>query len=160
MRRRRSKREQILVWSGVVAQLVRTRANRILKDAGLPYPQFVLLRHFCHDPEREWTVTQLAAAFETRQPGITKNTKRLLDLGLLTARIDPDDSRRRWLRVTKKGLRRRDALIKMLEPDQDQFFRGWKANEIDELHGGLERLKTYLDENRDAIVFPGSSPTR
>ncbi len=65
MRPKRSQEEQILVWCGVVAQLTRTRANRILRDAELPYPLFVLMPHFCHDPAREWTVSQLTAAFET-----------------------------------------------------------------------------------------------
>ncbi len=155
------KQEQILVWSGVVAQLVRTRSNRILRECGgLPYPQFVLLRHFCREPKRERTVTELAAAFETKQPGITKNVKQLLDQGLLAARPDPKDTRVRWLRVTPKGRRRRDALVKQLEPDQKQFFKGWKASEISELHRGLERLKTYLDENRETVVLPKARKRR
>ena len=49
----------IVVWIGVIAQLVRTRNNRILRETDLPYPQFVLLLHFCHDPDREWTASSL-----------------------------------------------------------------------------------------------------
>jgi hypothetical protein len=46
----------------------RTRNNQLLRDAGLTYPQFVLLLHFCHDPDREWTVGTLARAFQRNQP--------------------------------------------------------------------------------------------
>lgn len=148
MRPPRSEEEQILVWCGVVAQLVRTRANRILADREIPYPLFVLLRHFCHDPAREWTVTTLAAAFETGQPGMTKKVQVLLGGDLISSRADVRDARVRWLRVTKRGERLRDKLVAQLEPDQKEFFRGWKRSEIASLHEGLERLKTHLDEHR------------
>ncbi len=160
MRPKRPKEEQIIVWCGVVTQLVRTRSNRILKDAELPYPLFILLRHFCHDPDREWTVTQLAAAFETKQPGMTKKVKRLLDLGYLAARPDDEDKRVRWLRVTPRGVRLRDAMTNRLAPDQAGYFEGWKRSEVTELHRHLERLKTWLDDHRDDIVLPDTPRPR
>lgn len=154
MRPPRPKEEQILVWCGVVAQLQRTRANRILADAEIPYPLFVLLRHFCHDPDREWTVGQLTAAFETGQPGMTKKVRKLLELGLLASRDDEEDGRRRWLRVTRKGVRLRDRLAGQLEPDRLQLFEDWSRTDVERLHGLLDRLRTRLDEDRDTVVVP------
>jgi len=152
VRPERPQEEQILLWCGVVAQLQRTRANRILDGQPLPYPLFVLLRHFCHDPEREWTVGQLAAAFETGQPGMTKRVRKLLDLGLLASRDDPDDARRRWLRVTSLGVELRDELVGLLAPDQAKVFEGWEPAEIDALHRGLDRLRRALDDDREPVV--------
>ncbi len=151
MRPPRSEEEQILLWCGVVAQLQRTRTNRILRDSGLPYPLFVLLRHFCHDPDREWTVGQLTAAFETQQPGMTKQVARLEAMSLLASRPDPNDGRSRLLRVTRKGVRLRDALVAKTEPDRARVFQGWKRSEIRALHRGLDRLRTVLDENREDV---------
>lgn len=148
MRPPRPKEEQILVWCGVVAQLQRTRANRILAGEDLPYPLFVLLRHFCHDPEREWTVSQLTAAFETEQPGMTKKVRKLLAAGLLRTRPDESDGRRHWLSVTPAGVRLRDRLVALLEPDRDEVFASWKRAEVNELHRLLDRLRTHLDRNR------------
>lgn len=136
------------MWCGVVAQLARTRANRILKGQPLPYPLFVLLRHFCHDPDREWTVGQLAAAFEAGQPGITKKVRKLLDLRLLSVREDPDDARRRWLRVTARGVALRDELTGRLEPDRQKIFANWRPAETAELHRLLDRLRQELDIDR------------
>ncbi|MEM7413611.1 MAG: MarR family winged helix-turn-helix transcriptional regulator [Myxococcota bacterium] len=154
MRPKRPQEEQILVWCGVVAQLNRTRANRILADEPLPYPLFVLLRHFCHDPDREWTVGQLTRAFETGQPGMTKKVKKLLDLGLLESRPDPRDGRVRWLRVNRAGVRLRDRMSGRLAPDQKTIFSGWKRSDVAELHRLLDRLRTELDADRDR---PGAS---
>ncbi|MGI9432100.1 MAG: MarR family winged helix-turn-helix transcriptional regulator [Myxococcota bacterium] len=154
MRPQRPQEEQILVWCGVVAQLTRTRANRILRDAELPYPLFVLLRHFCHDPAREWTVSQLTAAFETEQPGMTKKVQKLRALGLLASRRDDADRRQRWLKVTPAGVRLRNKLVKRLEPDRDHIFRGWSRAQISQLHRSLDRLRTELDAERDGVVVP------
>ncbi|MDH3687525.1 MAG: MarR family winged helix-turn-helix transcriptional regulator, partial [Myxococcales bacterium] len=151
MRPARPKEEQILVWCGVVAQLTRTRANRILRDAELPYPLFVLLRHFCHDPAREWTVSQLTAAFETEQPGMTKKVQKLRALGLLASRPDDADRRQRWLRVTPAGVRLRNKLVKRLEPDRDHIFRGWSRADVKALHRSLDRLRTQLDLDREHV---------
>lgn len=140
------------MWCGVIAQLTRTRTNRILADTHFAYPAFVLLRHFCHDPDREWTVGQLTEAFETEQPGMTKKVHKLLALKLLASRSDDTDGRLRWLRVTPEGIAVRDALVGRLEPDRKQLFRGWKRTEIDELHRLLDRLRTTLDDRRDEIV--------
>jgi len=154
MRADRPREEQILVWCGVVAQLQRTRANRILGEAELPYPLFVLLRHFCHDPEREWTISQLTAAFETGQPGMTKKVQKLVERRLLASRSDERDGRKRWLCVTPAGIRLRDELTRRLEPDRAQLFQGWKPAEVDQLHGLLDRLRRFLDENRDSVALP------
>ena len=148
MRPERSHEEQILIWCGVITQLTRTRANRILGSAKLPYPLFVLLRHFCHDPDREWTVGQLTHAFETGQSGMTKKVQKLLDLKLLSSRPDGDDARRKWLRVTNKGVRLRDTMAKRLEPDQREIFSQWDSKDVTTLHRLLDRLRTELDEER------------
>lgn len=153
MRASRPKEEQILVWCGVVAQLQGTRANRILAKSDLPYPLFVLLRHFCHDPDREWNVSQLTAAFETGQPGMTKKIRKLLTRRLIEVRSDESDRRVRWLRVNRTGVRTRDRLSDQLEPDQRAIFSGWKRKEIAELHRLLNRLRTELDEGRGQLVL-------
>jgi DNA-binding MarR family transcriptional regulator len=156
---RRSREEQIVTWIGVIAQLVRTRNNQILVESDLSYPQFVMLLHFCHEPEREWTVTALAAAFQTNQPGVTKTVQKLLRSGYLEARVDENDSRMKHLRVTRRGLRARNEAISMLAPDLSQFFKSWKPSEIAELHRLLERLKNQLDESRDSVRVPSATPS-
>lgn len=151
-RPRRPPEEEILIWSGVVAQLVRTRNNRILADSELPYPQFVMLRHFCHDPDREWTVSQLADAFETPQPGVSKTVRKLVERRLLRERSDALDARRNWLHVTPKGVRVRNDAVSRLAPDQRGVFAAWPRRDVAELRRLLLRLKTQLDESREEVL--------
>ncbi|MCP5060729.1 MAG: winged helix-turn-helix transcriptional regulator [bacterium] len=133
----------------MIAQLVRSRNSQIVQETDLPYPQFVLLLHFCHDPEREWTVSSLARAFQRKQPGITKTVRQLLDGGFLRTRPDKMDARVKHLRVTPRGIRARDAAMARLAPVFADDFRSWKQSEVSELHRLLERLKNHLDEQRD-----------
>ncbi|XOV84836.1 MAG: MarR family winged helix-turn-helix transcriptional regulator [bacterium] len=148
----RTQEEEILTWCGVIAQLSRTRAKKIIADATLPYPLFILLRHFCHDPERKWTISALTAAFETGQSGMTKRVQKLIDLGYLATEHDEQDARIKWIRVTAAGRALRDQLLHTLAPDQASIFSSWSKSDVTALHQHLFRLKTYLDDHRDSIV--------
>lgn len=156
----RTREEEILTWCGVIAQLSRTRARKIIADAKLPYPLFILLRHFCHNPERKWTVSQLTDAFETGQPGMTKRVQKLINLGYLATTPDSHDARIKWIHVTASGRALRDELLNTLVPDQASLFADWKERDIEDLHQHLFKLKTYLDENRDRIITGNSYPMR
>ena len=147
-RSERSAEEEILLFCGIIAQLSRSRASHHLASHDLPFPLFVLLRHFCHDPEREWTIGQLAAAFEVQQPGMTKQVRKLLDLKLLRARPDNSDKRIRWLSVTEAGQQLRDELLATLAPDQKAIFATWSATDLADLQRLLGKLKSWLDDNR------------
>ena len=148
-RAQRGKEEEILIWAGVVAQLNRTRSNRLLAAAPVPYPLFVLLRHFAHDPSREWTISSLTAAFETGQSGITKKVQKLLALDLLNYRADDADARMKWFSINQRGLEQLEGLNELLKEDQLRPFAGWASEDINQLHELLFKLKSYLDDHRD-----------
>lgn len=154
MRPTRPPEEQILVWCGVVAQLARTRVRQLLEEMDLPYPLFVLLQHFGHDPDREWTVTGLADAFQAPLPGVSKNVRKLVDRGWLAWRGDEADGRVKRLRLTREGLRMRDAAAARVLPDRRSVFRDLRRDEIATLHRLLGRLKTTMDEHREPLVRP------
>jgi len=144
----RSREEEVLIWAGVVAQLNRTRSNQLLGGTSVPYALFVLLRHFSHDVSREWSVTQLTAAFETSQSGMTKKLQKLLSFGLIDSRPDVQDGRKKWFCINKDGRDRLRDMNKMLSRDQLEIFETWSSADIDKLHSLLFRLKSYLDDNR------------
>ncbi|MEM9621274.1 MAG: MarR family winged helix-turn-helix transcriptional regulator [Pseudomonadota bacterium] len=146
----RAKEEEIMIWAGVVTQLNRTRSNRLLQDSAIPYPLFVLLRHFAHDHTREWSVTGLTAAFETGQSGMTKKVQKLLALGLLDVRDDEQDGRKKWFRISTAGLEQLRRSNVKLHEDQQSIFADWASDDVQALHGLLFRLKSYLDDNRPA----------
>ena len=139
---------RVITLIGIIDQLFTTRASAILKKTGLPYARFSLLHHFGFNPERGWTIGELAMAMEMNQPGITKLVQKLETQGYLIARADPQDLRIKRLFITKSGLSARATALRALAPDVVAAFEGWPSKKIADLRAPLETLKTWLDDHR------------
>lgn len=141
-------RFRLLSWVSIVNQLATTQANRVLDGEDLPFPQFTALLHFEARGEASQTVTDVAAAFQQPQPGVTKTLRKLEDKGYLAAQPHPTDRRARLLALTPEG---RTALVRAraaLEPVLDRCFKGWDSATLAAAFAHLDRLKTQLDPPR------------
>ena len=135
---------QILIWLGAAERRLVTRLNRTLKGGGLPYAQFVVLNHLASLPGAAWTVSGLASALETGQPGVSKILRRLAAKGYVHMDPDPGDGRVKRHRLTQAGeLAYREA-IRRITPQAHDIFSGWENTDIDALHHLLYRLKSSL----------------
>ena len=140
---------QVLNFIGIANQLAVTRANQVLADGSLPFPQFVMLSHFSKDPARPRTVTGIASAFQAPQPGITKTVQKMVRRGFLETRPDTEDGRSRHLLITKAGADAFATANAVLAPIARKAFADWPEADIRSLHRLLRRLKDWLDDNRD-----------
>jgi DNA-binding MarR family transcriptional regulator len=96
-------------------------------------------------------VTELAEVMEINQPGITKIVTTLLDLGMLKARTDTEDKRRKHLQITNQGLKQCQDIISTLLPDVSHIFGNWDDSGLSQMHGHLDKLMHWLDDHRDDI---------
>ncbi len=140
------KSRQTLIWLGATQQRLATRINRALKGAELPYAQFVVLTHLASLPGRAWTVTDLASALETGQPGISKILRRLTAKGFVTVDTDPGDGRLKRLRLTAAGNTAHGEAFQRIAPEAENIFTGWEKDDIDALHALLYKLKSSLGD--------------
>jgi len=140
---------RMTVLLGIIQQLMTTRLNRLFAEYELNLSQFGVLNHFTHEPERQWTVTDLAEVMEMNQPGITKIVTVLLDKGLLESQADEVDKRKRYLSITKAGLALCDDALQMLLPEASHVFGDWNDKSLAQLHQQLEKLMSWLDQHRD-----------
>lgn len=145
----RDPRFQILNWIGIIDQLATTQANRLLAESDLPFPQFVMLTHFHHRPDEGKTVTGIAAAFQQPQPGITKTVQKLVAKGFLESRPDPVDGRIKRLFLSEAGRRAYREALARFEPELNRIFEDWSASDLARLFADLDRLRVWLDTNRD-----------
>ena len=139
---------RIVTWIGIIEQLARTKANRVLAETELPWNQFVLLNHFSHRPEEGKTVTGVARAMQQQQPGITKTMKAMVEAGLLRIETDSEDGRIKRHFMTDKGKQRHGAAVQCLLPEIREIFGGWSSDEMSDLFRHLDRLKVWLDDHR------------
>jgi DNA-binding MarR family transcriptional regulator len=143
---------RIINWIGIIDQLAGSAANRLLGPLDLPLPQFIVLNHFSYRPGTEdggHTIMALARALQQPQPGITKTVQKLVDKGLLAERANPRDGRSKLLQMTSRGRAAHQAAIAALMPELGRAFDGWSAKEMQRLFADLDRLKAWLDADRD-----------
>jgi len=143
---------RIINWIGIIDQLAGSAANRLLAPLDLPLPQFILLNHFSYrpgEPGGGHTIMALARALQQPQPGITKTVQKLVDKGFLAERANPRDGRSKLLHMTAEGAAAHQAAIAALMPELARAFDGWPADDMRRLFADLDRLKLWLDADRD-----------
>ncbi|MBV9835308.1 MAG: MarR family transcriptional regulator [Alphaproteobacteria bacterium] len=143
---------RIINWIGIIDQLAGSAANRLLLPLDLPLPQFIVLNHFSHRPGAEsggHTIMALARALQQPQPGITKTVQKLVDKGFLAERANPRDGRSKLLQMTPKGIAAHHQGIAALMPELARAFDDWSAEDMQRLFADLDRLKLWLDSDRD-----------
>jgi len=142
---------ELLTSVGICAQLLTTRATEALGE-DLPPPQFTMLNHFVRVPPPVKTVGQMAQAFQSPQPGITKTAQKLIAKGFLAAKDDPEDGRRKLLSITDAGRAAHLAALVRLRPDANLIFGDWSDDDLAGLKEPLFRLKHWLDNNRHTLA--------
>jgi DNA-binding MarR family transcriptional regulator len=142
---------RLMVTLNIIQQLMGTRQNKLFSQTPLTNTQFGILNHFSHNPNQSWLISELAQVMEMNQPGITKTVTVLIDKALLSATPDTFDRRKRHLRITQKGLRMCDDIMKSLLPDISHCFADWEQGDLSQMQGHLEVLMTWLDNHRDDI---------
>lgn len=140
---------RIVNWIGIIDQLATTEANRVLKPLGLQMSQFVLLNHLSRRPDEPRTVGAIARALQQQQPAVTKTVQKLVDKGWLRERSSDSDGRSKLVTLTAAGLARHRSAIAALAPDLERAFADWNERDQRALFALLDRLKVWLDRDRD-----------
>ena len=130
----------------IASQLFTTRVATIVGQAQLTYTQFSLLNHLAGQAEA--TISEIAAAMEINQPGVSKVVQKLVEVDLIEVNQDPDDSRRRRVSITSAGRARLAESQRLLEEDGAGWFADWEAAERVEFRDHLATLVGWLDANR------------
>jgi DNA-binding MarR family transcriptional regulator len=137
---------QILIWLGAAEQHLVTRVNRLLIGTDLPFAQFVVVDCLASLPDAIWTVTRLAAALDTGQPGVSKILARLAAKGYVAIEVDPADGRIKRHRLTEAGRSAYQDALGRIAPHAEDPFTDWDEHDVDALHALLYRLKSGLRE--------------
>ncbi len=133
---------------GVLSQLVPSRIAALLAPTGLTYSQLVLLNHLARQPDQTSSISELAAALEINQPGVTKAVRRLAEREVVSVGHDDTDARRRLTSLTPTGLRVLHEARDLVGADLARWFDDWADDEQLALLAAANRLNDWLDANR------------
>jgi DNA-binding MarR family transcriptional regulator len=137
-----------ITWIAIIEQLSRTLVTRALKPLKIGYPEFGMLNHFSHGRPPEKTITGIAAAMQQTQPNATKTAQKLIAKKLIKASANAEDGRSRLLTMTEKGRAVHEEGLKLFVPLFAPALSDWSEDELAVFFRQLDRLKTYLDDNR------------
>lgn len=104
-----------------------------------------LLMHLIED-HPEASQSDLARMMFLTDPAMSGSVKKLVKLGYVETMYDPDDQRRKVLRLTAEGKRVMKACDVGLDGIYDAFFEGLEDDQLDQLSELLARIDDKEEE--------------
>ena len=139
---------RVINWIGIIDQLARAKGERTLKPLGLTTTEFSVLNHIVAREAEAKTVTAIAAAMQMLQPNVTKIVAKLVKRRVLKLALNAKDGRSKLITLTVEGRALHAKAISAFAPLIGETLAGWDVSEVEVLFAHLDRLKTWLDENR------------
>ena len=88
--------------------------------------QFGVLNRLARLQAKE-TISEIAKAFDVAQPTMSSTVARLIDKNYVETVVDPQDGRRKIVRITQDGLRCRAEIVDSLKP----LFSAFSSDDVD-----------------------------
>jgi DNA-binding MarR family transcriptional regulator len=132
---------------GIIEQLSRSMFEARLPD-GVLVSHFAVISHLVRVGDGP-TPLRLARAFQVPKTTMTHTLGGLEKRGYVTITPNPEDKRSKCVWLTETGRLFRDEAIGALAPELAQISEVLSSEQADELLVHLERLRVYLDENRN-----------
>lgn len=127
MNQEQSKIIQLGTALGITNQLYTTRMAKLLGNHDLTIAQFSLLNHLLRLSHKEHTISELTAALEINQPGVTKIIKKLSQQDLVAVKPSEEDSRKKLITLTQEGARSVQSILMSIGPDIMDWFADWST---------------------------------
>lgn len=122
----------------------------LFREFGLTEQQWRILRALNED--REMMIGQIAERCYILGPSLTGILQRMIDADLAVKRVDPDDTRRFYVSVTKRGMAIFEQMVPRVEQEYARLERIVGKARIAELYGLLDLI--LEDIKRDTIDLP------
>jgi DNA-binding MarR family transcriptional regulator len=139
---------QTLSEIAIIGQLADAALRQVL-PAELSVAGFGVLNHFARLGVDGESPTRLALAFQVTKGGMTYTLQQLEELRYVKIEADPTDARAKIVRVTKAGVRAREAAIKRVDPGMRALIDTLGARAFADALPFLVKLRQVLDAARD-----------
>lgn len=139
---------QALSEIAIIGQLADNALRQTLPEE-LSIASFGVLNHFARLGLDGESPTKLARAFQVTKGAMTYTLQQLETLGYVAIEADPADARGKIVRITKAGVRAREAGIASVNPGMKRLLEVIPADEFVRAMPFLVKLRQVLDAARD-----------
>ncbi len=126
-----------------ISVIHRCQITKSAAKVGLYFGQPSVLEYILNNDN--CTQKEVAEAMHISPASAAISLKRIEKAGLITRSADPCDSRKNHLSVTDKGKTALTQFRKICDTTDKEMFKGFTPDELEVLHGFLERLHENLD---------------
>jgi DNA-binding MarR family transcriptional regulator len=128
---------------------VRGLLDERLKEVGISESQ---MEYFMVITENEGiNQKQLAEQLSVGKTSSTKAVKKLIDLGLVTRELDPDDNRNYKIYATQKGKSMTESFKQIFLKAHNGIMADFTEEELDQFHSMLVRMLDKVSAARDNL---------
>lgn len=131
----------------IIEQLSRARMERALPD-GMQASHFGVLSHMTHTNKKE-SPAELASIFQVARPSMTNTLQKLAAKDYIVIEQDPNDGRGKLVRITDEGRQAFGRAIQAIGPLYQDTVNTLGSETFEELLPGLDKIRSYMDKNRD-----------
>lgn len=139
---------QTLSEIAIIGQLADNALRQVLPEE-LSVAGFGVLNRFARLGVDGESPTKLARAFQVTKGAMTYTLQQLEALGYVKIEADPGDARGKIVRVTRAGVRAREAAIAQVYPGMKRMLAVVPAHEFAAALPFLTKLRQVLDAARD-----------
>jgi len=141
----------MLAWRSFLelhAQLMPIVEEQLARDGSISHAQYGVLLSLQAEPQG-LTMTELAGAVFVSKSGLTYQVDRLVDAGFVSRAVDPDDERRRVVRITREGI----AVLAAIAPGhiatlREYFIGGLDGAQVEHLAHGLAAVSRGIEARK------------
>lgn len=130
-----------------VMAAMRGRFHRALSEAGLTFPQWMLLKAL-HRHGR-MTARDVADALDCTPANATGILDRLERDGILVRSRSDEDRRFVYVRLTERGHEKVQSIAGLGPRAIEDMFEGWAAKDFEEFRAALGKLRLRPDDQQD-----------
>lgn len=144
---------QLLYEVTALSARIEAMRAQFSKRLGISSPQYSILLYVAQNQGQDGlTLTAIAEALHVSGPHVTKESKALVEMGLLQKRPNPADGRSSLLQSTKKSDHAIAELAPILRAVNDSLFQSLSTERFTELVSSVH--DTLLDADRTLARLP------
>ncbi|MFX0099132.1 MAG: MarR family winged helix-turn-helix transcriptional regulator [Candidatus Hodarchaeota archaeon] len=128
-----------------LARSIRRKYRRWMAQNGFKHYYFRLLHHV--DQDNPPKLSDLSKRSITKKSNITKMIKTLISEGYIKKEDDPNDQRIKRVKITAKGLEKREEMIRAERNFVQDAYKNVPASKVPEYINMVKEVRGFLEEN-------------
>ncbi len=120
--------EKVMICIVMASEIFKKKSSAILKQYGLTFPQYSVLRHLASSGPGRDTLGAVSKKMLVSAANMSGIARRMKNAGLIEKKYDEKDERLVMLQITPEGREKLDAIREIQEQHGDAYLEIYSQN--------------------------------